>query len=436
MPSDVANRPFLTAVDEARLKIRGSRDPLGLVPLWARFGRRVVGNLTTATTSVRSFTATLLGLHLVEQHVEGGRHAHEQRLNAFLRFEQLCGYARWECNTDSDLRGIREVQRRLEEQDTITIAADSSGQILSNQKTYGLWGLYTDPSRKSGFVELQALVLTPRARDYVEATLIPELTKASVLGRLRDIVRRERSSIEPRGRDKQLLKALGMTLAQGFSKAERVFYREYLVLGLAGSCPAQARFAKLVEQELPKAKEFDWEQLDKVLSAAQRSKDDELVRYLEDIRDLEALLIPFADLFGYLQARDGVPLSVVVKELRSEWPRGLRHINPKAIAQIADVVSSVYGGVSAADRLTGIADALHRGDLEAAVQLCLEHNAFVMQARGGAQPWVVVSNGRLDVRYRDESTADLLPAKELATSWRNGFYLNPLKNISDQLRAS
>ncbi len=59
-----------------------------------------------------------------------------------------------------------------------------------------------------------------------------------------------------------------------------------------------------------------------------------------------------------------------------------------------------------------------------------------MQARGGAQPWVIVSNSRLDVRYRDEGAATLLPAKELATSWRNGFYLNPLKNISDQLRVS
>ena len=42
---------FLTAADTERLNIRGSRDPLGLVPIWGDFGRKVVENLTTASNS-------------------------------------------------------------------------------------------------------------------------------------------------------------------------------------------------------------------------------------------------------------------------------------------------------------------------------------------------------------------------------------------------
>jgi len=378
----------------------------------------------------------MLGLYLSEQLVDGGREANELRLRAFLKVEQLCGYARWQQNQDSDLRGIREVQRRLDEQKSITIAADSAGQILSNQKTYGLWGLYTDPSRKSGFVEQQSLLLTPEARANVETTIIPVLAKAGVMKRLMDLLQRERSEVEPAGRDQALFVALGKALVPRYSPMERKLYREHLVLGRAGQCAAQETFSELLESSLPKSEEFSHAHLALLIRESRKHKHEDLVRFLEDIRDLEALLIPLADLFGFLQARDGAKLDTVVKEVRSEWPKGLSHIDPQAIADLKPIVTEVYGDGSAGDRLTHVADALRQADLGAAVQLCLDHNAFVMQARGGAQPWVVVSGGLLDVRYRDDQSDGLRPAATLAKAWRNGFYINPLKNISDQLRTA
>ena len=42
--------PFLTDLD-SRAAIKGSRDPIGVQPIWARLGREVVGNLTTVSTS-------------------------------------------------------------------------------------------------------------------------------------------------------------------------------------------------------------------------------------------------------------------------------------------------------------------------------------------------------------------------------------------------
>ena len=57
---------FLTEID-SRAKVKGTRDPLGLVPLWSHFGRHVVGNLTTVTDSVRGFTTLLLGYHFTRE---------------------------------------------------------------------------------------------------------------------------------------------------------------------------------------------------------------------------------------------------------------------------------------------------------------------------------------------------------------------------------
>jgi hypothetical protein len=47
--------PFLT-LEDPNAKIKGSRDPLGVQPIWSAFGRHVVTNLTTQSTSVRGFT--------------------------------------------------------------------------------------------------------------------------------------------------------------------------------------------------------------------------------------------------------------------------------------------------------------------------------------------------------------------------------------------
>src|SRR5512140_701933 len=57
--------PFLTDLD-SRAAIKGSRDPLGVQPIWARLGRHVVGNLTTVSNSVRDFTVLLLGYHFAQ----------------------------------------------------------------------------------------------------------------------------------------------------------------------------------------------------------------------------------------------------------------------------------------------------------------------------------------------------------------------------------
>src|SRR5678809_1243786 len=105
--------PFLTLLDP-RAKIKGSRDPLGLQPIWTRFGRRVVRNLTTVTTSAREFTTLLLGLFFAEQALEAGDITDESRfVECFLKFEQLAAYSRyaWRDKTGDDELGIRGIQR-------------------------------------------------------------------------------------------------------------------------------------------------------------------------------------------------------------------------------------------------------------------------------------------------------------------------------------
>jgi hypothetical protein len=380
----------------------------------------------------------MLGYYFAEEFSPGGRESDTFRLNAFLKFEQLSGYARWHVNKDGELRGIREVRRRLAEEDRITIAADSSGQIMSNQKTYGLWGLYTMPARASGLIADDVLQLTPVAREFTERHALRTLTRAlpDAVTRIREIIQGGRAEVIPEGRDVGLLKALAKALRPEFEAAELGFYRQYLVCGGQKAPEWQPVFARLVEDHLPKAEDFCLKHVVELVKQARRIGESALADQLDRIRALEALLVPTAALFAYAQSRDGATTKSVAQELEHVWIGGLPHIDPTAIADLASVIDQVYGDHSASIRFHALATALASGDFGESLRLCLEHNAFVMRSRSGAEPWILVKRNLLDVRYRDEGTAPLVSGKEIAKAWQNSFYLAPVKWFVDQLRVA
>jgi len=107
---------FFTEVDP-EVALKDSRDPLGFQPIWSHFGRKLVGNLTTVTTSVRGFTTLLLGHHLASRLVDSGEVPAVEYIESFLRFEQIAAYSRiaWAEETGdavNAIRGIRRVEAR------------------------------------------------------------------------------------------------------------------------------------------------------------------------------------------------------------------------------------------------------------------------------------------------------------------------------------
>ena len=88
--------PFLT-LEDPNAKIKGSRDPLGVQPIWAAFGRHVVTNLTTQSSSVRGFTTLLLGRYFAAELVDRGMTSREDALDVFLR---VTVQALWNVGTD------------------------------------------------------------------------------------------------------------------------------------------------------------------------------------------------------------------------------------------------------------------------------------------------------------------------------------------------
>ncbi len=64
-------------------------------------------------------------------------------LAVFLRWEQLAAYARGGINNDWEFRGTERAKKNFNENAKIRLGTDSAALILSDQKTYGLWGLFS-----------------------------------------------------------------------------------------------------------------------------------------------------------------------------------------------------------------------------------------------------------------------------------------------------
>jgi hypothetical protein len=402
----------------------------------------VVGNLTTVTTSLRNFTTLLLGLYFADRALGSGQFEESERANLFLKFEQLAAYSRHtyndgeEENTESP-RGFRRVKRKLSEgRGLVQISAAGEHQILSSQKTYGIWGLFTVAARQSGLVEQQENRLTPRAYEFVELEYVPHLSYAGSKDGA-DVLRflAKDSAFEPKGKNRKLGKALAGLLGARVTHRERDFYTRTLVLGAEEGCDHTAgRQRQLWEDisEINDAGHFDWdepfgyEELTEVAKRADARGQATLSEALGVIGLTEPTLAAAGSLFGFMLMRNGSALDSVAAEVRAVWGRRVRHIDADRLEELRPAIQAPLSGDSAR-RVIRMARMLREGDYEGFARTAVKQNAEVMRARGGA-PWVTIEGNKLKVRLREES-GRLPPAEELRTLWVNTYFINSLKSV-------
>lgn len=423
--------PFLTEIDP-RDEIKGSRDPLGAQLIWMRFGRTVVGNLTTVSSSLRDFTTLMLGYYFAEKVTEATGQPSE-KLNAFLRWEQLAAYARLAVNNDGRFRGIDRVQEVLNKGRKATLSAGREHQILSNQKIYGLWGLYSVPAIASGLLEDETRLLTAHAREFVESFYLPILAKEGCAAdKLTAMLSMPEARIDLQ-RDNRL-DAVAKILRPRVAAAERILYRRHLIEG--GSTDTtdgrQAQLAKVCELEafrLPRP--LDPTLVRALTKEAHGRGHDTLADRLERIRVCDSVLAPATAAYVYLLGMHGKPPNEAAKRFRALWGERVKTCNA---AEVQPLRAEFAGEDSTSgDRWVQIAEALADGDYGALIGLLMEQNRRVMAARGGAS-WLVIENGRFTVRFQDEQGS--LPSEaDLPGLWRYPYFIDSLRSISAELRA-
>jgi len=429
--------PFLTDID-SRAKIKGSRDPLGFVPLWSSFGRQVVGNLTTVSNSVRGFTTLLLGYyfaHEIKNQIEG---ADVTILPAFLKFEQLVAYSRYSVGRDEDFRGVERVKRTIAAQESIVLSIDPDRQILADQKVYGLWGLYSVPAGESGLINRDSLRLTDEARAFVEDTYITALNKKGFRdGRsIIALLKTQEAVIRINGEHRGLAAVLAHFHETEFSDGEREFYRKHLVLNKTHD-KTEGRQEQLAEllALLPQNGDFGMSELKHIIHAAKRRGVtwETLVERLERIRDIECLLVPCSTAFAFILSCHDRAIEQLGSDMKKAWGGSLTTVEPSAIESMKDHISNAFGNVEPADYLIKIAYALYSGEYVEVIKLLLLHNDYVMEQRGAAA-WVVLNGEKIAVRLNEES-GDLTNKDQLRTPWQNSYFINSLYRVQTTLEA-
>ena len=411
--------PFLTKID-SNAETKGSRDPLGVQALWTSFGRRIVGNLTTVSTSLRDFTATILGYAFVER-MEG--EASEAEL--FLRWEQWAAYCRVHRYEGVTVRGIERVNERLAQSKRVTISASREHQILSNQKTYGLWGLYSMPARASGLLETNAR-LTPETREFVEAEYWPRVKAVE------EKLRLTRFMLELDGSHKRLAEAVADVLAppmvKALSGAEHKFYKEHLLhRSPTQACAVASMPAELKERFMPSPTVLlEWAD-----RAAQR--DAGLAAMLDDVRLIESLLAPVVRLFSFLLGERKQLLSTIAKSVSDTWGKPFDRLDLCRLNDLRGRIQNATGNRAKSDlQWLDVAQALKSADYEQAIRTACDINASVMQNRGGG-PWITIEHGRLRV-HAIEASRPLPSAAELGNLWEHPYFLNSLAIMTASLK--
>jgi hypothetical protein len=426
---------FLTNID-SRAQVKGSRDPLALVPVWSFFGRKVVGNLSTVTNSVRGFTTLLLGYHFAREVEDRQRASDGSMLSSFLKFEQLAGYSRFQFGRDGGFRGIERVKRKLGEGKRIWLSVSAEDQILSNQKVYGLWGLYSVPSRASSLLETDETILTPDARVFVEDQYIGRLAKQGFReGRIvTDLIGQERPELSLQGKHSDLCRILAKLHGTEFTTTERAFYRNHLMLGGPKDTTAglQSQLVALLEST-PQNDSPRLYLRDLIREARKRGEQfAALAERLDRVDHLESLITPAAIAFGFLLSRNGQTVSNSAGELFRIWGR-LRHLDLDRIRAIVPEIVEALHDDDSGERWLRIGTAFRDGDYESAARLLIEQNSFVMRKRNGSEPWIRNVGGKLDVRFRDESW-NVPTVKDIPNLWFNSYFIDSLRAVTNTLR--
>lgn len=397
--------PFLSLVDD-RAKPKGSRDPLGFELVWTHFGRKVVGNLTTITSSLENFAVALLGFHWAnELNLNVGDEDKQKAVReTFLCYEQVAAYLRYYGKSNT-VMGITRVKERVlsgANKGVLNIGLGADEQILSDQASYGLWGLYATAMRDTGLVSGNERVLTEKGLVIVKE-LEYQLDKPAMMALMR--AKRVRTG------ELEALSEEYMAAIKDSSLVNQLF--EALMTGAEGNLIQKELWHKthaLFDQNYPL--EHHVNKVSAYISCLkERGLSNALEQCLVDIECVERVLVALNNIFHYCRVKDGVKLNEVITHLHDQgynFDYLPKHLPDVSFPRRQPIQMAL--------------DALKAGDYKQAISAVLKLNDLVMKQRNGAA-WVDIEpNGTLRVRVKSE-TAALASNQLLQERWDYDYFL-------------
>ncbi len=396
---------FLSLLDD-RMKPKGSRDPLGFELIWSKLGRNVIGNLTTITGSSENFATAILGFHWANEiagDVKGNSRVKRVR-DIFLRFEQIAAYMRKHGNSDS-VMGVNRVSKRLGDASlkSLKLGSSSESQILSNQVSYGLWGLYSSAMRDTKLVKGEARVPTEIGIGIAK-DIEKKLDKKSFITLI------SQSSIRKSDIEKYSSKFMKAINSDSVQK----LLLESLLMGATdeGASLQKELWEKTCDL-MPEGIFDNGKKLSIALFIFNIKKQGvsmQLTKALSDIEKVERTLVIMNNIFHYCRSRHDFSLEEISNDIKNQ-KYDFSMLCPK------------LENISIPRKEITIKPIKHLidGDYIGAINSILDLNKIVMKSRGGAA-WITAPKGRLDVVVKSESRS-LIPNSKLQSTWHYDYFL-------------
>jgi hypothetical protein len=292
----------------------------------------------------------------------------------------------------------------------ITLGQSMEQQILSDQASYGLWGLYSSAASQSGLITGNDRVLTDKGTHIVDLII-------EQLGDAASQIQALLLSDKPLNKDKFDHLAGRLMQAIHHKRVQQPLLEALMVgndpHGLQAELWSITRGIFRQKEEQPEAL-ADFIQL--VLA---RKPTERLAASLHDILLVERFLVAVNNLFHYCRRMDGEPLDEILQKLDGHYHYGYL---PTTLPD---------DNFPRRDQLVTILDALRSNDMVTVVSETFRLNKEVMQQRGGA-PWVELESGTTcRVKVKSE-TAELKKQSELEQNWDYDYFLGSFFYIARQ----
>lgn len=367
-----------TAIDPD-FKPKGSRDPLGFQPIWAETGRKLIKDLSTVSANINDFKILCFVRYFFVYYKK--QKDEKDFLPFFLRMEQVFAYARRRHNHETAFNGSNFVSK-LFTNDSYSISNDQKDNILSNQRTYGIYGKYIRPARDMGLFEHAEFANTFKKGFNTDVLAIFEKVYSEKKTTLTAI------EIEPLA---EMIKTI--------SNEERIFFRELILQGSNPLHIQQKLYRFLVQNpEFTNQSKFNlFDYLNGLLST---SMDKELNDVVEEIIKTELVIAPLAYRFAYLLSEgQWTDKSIEKNEILNQKLREVEY------PFCSDVVLELRNILP----LTGVS----------LVESLIERNTKVSKRRNGS-PWIIAEHKKYVV-YFGEANRDFKLLED--NHWENSYFI-------------
>ncbi len=396
---------YFTQIDPD-FKLKGSRDPLGFQSVWAHAGHKLIAHLSTVSTSLVDFQILCYAQFWYKNRSKDDNGF----VSFFIKIEQAFAYARKIYLNQTGFNGITVISKRvtdnkivISENQKFLLANNDTQNILTNQRTYGIYGKYIRPFRDMKLLEYPDF-------DKIIENSVGEKTASNAIAKIVDeIFYKEKYNISTSN-----LKFFA-SLIERITESEQRLFTERILKTENRNHVQDLLFEYIQKQERNYLKDFN------LYSFTRKLRTDPLLEdsvkpVLEEIENTERIVSVCNHAYNKLLSKAGWKMAELKKE-NDFWA----NIRPYGGAENYGYSNQV---------LYNLRDVL-KLDTESKVKGLIARNQVVKSFNGNHRGWTELKDNKVIILYGQ--TDNFMPVNDYPDYFENSYFIDGYLSLYSQI---